>query len=196
MTNTKILIKGGVNPPDDRAISGAAAIMNAAVPSVAVIPLLQHAGRPARCVVTPGTSCGKECSSARRTASTRRTCTPPFREPCARCGASPPTKGGLRRRSSSSWGASSRSQARGKGRVPGRISPGGTCWPGSTRGAWWGSAVTSFPLISSSVSAAGVKAISPGGQRGRLRAFPQRGFRPDAGEAEGDRGGVAHLPRP
>jgi Na+-translocating ferredoxin:NAD+ oxidoreductase subunit C len=54
MTNTKYLVKGGVNPPDDRAISRAVAIMNAAVPSVAVIPLLQHAGRPARCVVKPG----------------------------------------------------------------------------------------------------------------------------------------------
>ena len=54
MTNTKNLTRGGVNPPDDRAISGAAAIVNAAVPSVAVIPLLQHAGRPARCVVKAG----------------------------------------------------------------------------------------------------------------------------------------------
>ena len=54
MTNTRYLPKGGVNPPDDRAISRAAAIMNAAVPSVAVIPLLQHAGAPARCIVKPG----------------------------------------------------------------------------------------------------------------------------------------------
>ncbi len=54
MTNTRYLIKGGVTPPDDRAVSRASKIVNAAVPSVAVIPLLQHAGRPARCVVKPG----------------------------------------------------------------------------------------------------------------------------------------------
>jgi Na+-translocating ferredoxin:NAD+ oxidoreductase subunit C len=54
MTKAKNLTRGGVNPPDDRVTSRAAAIVNAAVPSVAVIPLLQHAGRPARCIVKPG----------------------------------------------------------------------------------------------------------------------------------------------
>ncbi len=54
MTDTRKLPNGGVNPPNDSHISRMAPISNAMVPSRAVIPLLQHAGTPARCVVQPG----------------------------------------------------------------------------------------------------------------------------------------------
>ena len=54
MTDTRKLPHGGVNPPNDSNISRTAPIANALVPSRAVIPLLQHAGTPARCVVQQG----------------------------------------------------------------------------------------------------------------------------------------------
>jgi electron transport complex protein RnfC len=54
MTHANSLLRGGVNPPDTSLISREAAIANAVVPSVAVIPMLQHAGRAAICVVKPG----------------------------------------------------------------------------------------------------------------------------------------------
>jgi electron transport complex protein RnfC len=54
MTQRKSFLQSGVNPPDNRFLTNAAAIANAPVPSVAVIPLLQHAGSAARCVVKPG----------------------------------------------------------------------------------------------------------------------------------------------
>jgi electron transport complex protein RnfC len=54
MMHAKNLSRGGVNPPDDSLISRTAPITNAAVPSLAVIPMLQHAGAPARCLVAPG----------------------------------------------------------------------------------------------------------------------------------------------
>ena len=54
MTDSKNLTKGGVFPPNDSHVSRTESIINAMVPSRAVIPLLQHAGTAARCVVTPG----------------------------------------------------------------------------------------------------------------------------------------------
>jgi electron transport complex protein RnfC len=54
MTHANSLPRGGVNPPDSSLISREAAIANAVVPSVAVIPMLQHSGRAAICVVKPG----------------------------------------------------------------------------------------------------------------------------------------------
>ena len=54
MTHSNSLPRGGVIPPDSSLISREAPIANAAVPSVAVIPMLQHAGRAAVCVVKPG----------------------------------------------------------------------------------------------------------------------------------------------
>jgi electron transport complex protein RnfC len=54
MKHAKNLERGGVNPPDDSLITRSAPITNAAVPSLAVIPMLQHAGAPARCLVAPG----------------------------------------------------------------------------------------------------------------------------------------------
>jgi electron transport complex protein RnfC len=54
MTHVNGPSRGGVNPPDSSHVSRQRAIANAVVPSVAVIPMLQHVGRPARCVVKPG----------------------------------------------------------------------------------------------------------------------------------------------
>lgn len=54
MTHSNSLLRGGVNPPDSSLISREAAIANAVVPSIAVIPMLQHSGRAAICVVKPG----------------------------------------------------------------------------------------------------------------------------------------------
>ena len=54
MTHANSLPRGGVNPPDSSLISREAPIANAVVPSVAVIPMLQHMGRAAVCVVKPG----------------------------------------------------------------------------------------------------------------------------------------------
>ena len=54
MTYSQSPSKGGVNPPDDSFVSRSLRIANAAVPSLAVIPLLQHVGAAARCVVQPG----------------------------------------------------------------------------------------------------------------------------------------------
>jgi len=59
MTHATSLSRGGVNPPDNSLTSRTAAISNAAVPSLAVIPLLQHAGSAARCVVKPGDLVGE-----------------------------------------------------------------------------------------------------------------------------------------
>ena len=54
MTQTQIPLSGGVNPPSDSLVSRARGITNASVPSIAVIPLHQHVGAPARCVVKSG----------------------------------------------------------------------------------------------------------------------------------------------
>ena len=54
MIDAKNLPKGGVSPPNDSHVSRTAPITNAMVPSRAVIPLLQHAGSAAKCVVKPG----------------------------------------------------------------------------------------------------------------------------------------------
>jgi len=48
------LLKGGIDPPSVTTVPPGSAIVNAALPSRALIPLLQHAGAPARCLVKPG----------------------------------------------------------------------------------------------------------------------------------------------
>ncbi len=54
MIRTPGLPRAGVIPPDNVLVPRGAAIVNAAVPSIAVIPLLQHQGPPSRCLVHPG----------------------------------------------------------------------------------------------------------------------------------------------
>ncbi len=45
---------GGVNPPSVKLSPGAERIANASIPAFAFIPMLQHAGTPAICLVRPG----------------------------------------------------------------------------------------------------------------------------------------------
>ena len=54
MIHPKNPLTGGVNPPASNTVSRSAPIVSAAIPSLAMIPLLQHAGAAARCVVRPG----------------------------------------------------------------------------------------------------------------------------------------------
>ncbi len=54
MTRIQGLPRGGVIPPDNDLVSRSAAIVNAALPSLAVIPMLQHDGSPAHCLVKEG----------------------------------------------------------------------------------------------------------------------------------------------
>jgi electron transport complex protein RnfC len=54
MTYPTKLPKGGVNPPAEMHAPRGQGIVNAAIPSRALIPLLQHAGAPALCVVRQG----------------------------------------------------------------------------------------------------------------------------------------------
>lgn len=54
MTDTTKLPKGGVNPPIELPGPRDPAIVNAALPNRAIIPLLQHAGKPAIRLVKPG----------------------------------------------------------------------------------------------------------------------------------------------
>jgi Na+-translocating ferredoxin:NAD+ oxidoreductase subunit C len=54
MIYAKNLPRGGIDPPNKSLVPAAARIGNAAVPSIAVIPMLQHAGKPAVCLVKPG----------------------------------------------------------------------------------------------------------------------------------------------
>ncbi|MGA2612860.1 MAG: RnfABCDGE type electron transport complex subunit C [Spirochaetia bacterium] len=48
------LMVGGVNPPSVKLSPGGERIANASIPAFALIPMLQHAGSPAVCLVRPG----------------------------------------------------------------------------------------------------------------------------------------------
>ena len=51
----KILLRGGVTPPSlPYSAPAASGIVNASIPGFALIPMLQHAGQPARCLVKAG----------------------------------------------------------------------------------------------------------------------------------------------
>jgi Na+-translocating ferredoxin:NAD+ oxidoreductase subunit C len=54
MTHPTKLPKGGVDPPTEILVPRGSVIANAVIPSRALIPLLQHAGKPALCLVRPG----------------------------------------------------------------------------------------------------------------------------------------------
>lgn len=54
MTHPTKLPKGGVDPPAETRVPRGAGIANALIPSRALIPLLQHTGAPAACLVRPG----------------------------------------------------------------------------------------------------------------------------------------------
>jgi electron transport complex protein RnfC len=54
MTHPTKLPRGGVDPPIEILVPQDAVIANALIPSHALIPLLQHSGKPAVCLVRPG----------------------------------------------------------------------------------------------------------------------------------------------
>jgi len=54
MKNAKTFPRGGVHPPDFKSYTREEAIRNAPVPAEAVIPMSQHMGSPAECLVQPG----------------------------------------------------------------------------------------------------------------------------------------------
>ena len=54
MKNAKTFPRGGVHPPDSKNRTREEAIRNAPIPAEAVIPLQQHMGLPAECLVQPG----------------------------------------------------------------------------------------------------------------------------------------------
>ncbi len=54
MKNLKTFPKGGVHPHDYKELTNSVPIRNAIVPSEAIIPLQQHIGAPAKCIVQPG----------------------------------------------------------------------------------------------------------------------------------------------
>jgi electron transport complex protein RnfC len=65
MKNQTKLPRGGVDPPAETLVSPGLEIANAAVPSRALIPLLQHTGKPAVCLVKPGDRVGEGMLIAR-----------------------------------------------------------------------------------------------------------------------------------
>ena len=54
MTHPIKLPRGGVDPPTEILVPRDAVIANAIIPSRALIPLLQHSGKAAICLVKPG----------------------------------------------------------------------------------------------------------------------------------------------
>lgn len=54
MSNYKTFPKGGIHPPDNSSLTGNQAIRNASLPTRAVIPMSQHIGAPAECIVSVG----------------------------------------------------------------------------------------------------------------------------------------------
>jgi electron transport complex protein RnfC len=54
MTHPTKLPRGGVDPPTEILVPRGTVIANAVIPSRALIPLLQHSGKPAVCLVRPG----------------------------------------------------------------------------------------------------------------------------------------------
>jgi electron transport complex protein RnfC len=54
MTRLKTFARGGVKPPSFKEETRLQPISNAPIPSLAVIPMRQHAGEPADCIVKPG----------------------------------------------------------------------------------------------------------------------------------------------
>ncbi|RKX79373.1 MAG: electron transport complex subunit RsxC [Spirochaetes bacterium] len=54
MRRLKTFPKGGVHPPGNKHLTSGKAIINAAIPSISRIPLQQHIGSPAECLINPG----------------------------------------------------------------------------------------------------------------------------------------------
>ncbi len=54
MSKYKTFPRGGIHPPDNMSCTGDKAIRNAPLPTQAIIPLSQHIGAPAECIVNVG----------------------------------------------------------------------------------------------------------------------------------------------
>lgn len=60
MSKFKTFPKGGIHPPDNISSTGDMAIRNASLPTRAVIPMSQHIGAPAKCIVNVGDTIEEE----------------------------------------------------------------------------------------------------------------------------------------
>ncbi|MDA3808712.1 MAG: electron transport complex subunit RsxC [Spirochaetaceae bacterium] len=60
MSNFKTFPKGGIHPPDNISNTADLAIRNASLPARAVIPMSQHIGAPAECIVNVGDTIEEE----------------------------------------------------------------------------------------------------------------------------------------
>jgi len=60
MSNYKTFPKGGIHPPDNISNTGDKGIRNASLPTRAVIPMSQHIGVPAECIVSVGDTIEEE----------------------------------------------------------------------------------------------------------------------------------------
>jgi electron transport complex protein RnfC len=67
MKDLKTFPQGGIHPPDSKAYTKDIPIRNAHIPSVALIPMHQHMGKPAECVVQKGDSLREEMLIGRAT---------------------------------------------------------------------------------------------------------------------------------
>ena len=54
MTDTATFRKGGIHPPERKTATRESSVQNASLPAIATIPLHQHIGSPAECVVAKG----------------------------------------------------------------------------------------------------------------------------------------------
>ena len=54
MKLVKTFPQGGIHPQEYKEMTEALAITNAGIPSLSIVPLLQHLGSPAECLVSPG----------------------------------------------------------------------------------------------------------------------------------------------
>ncbi|MBI9103456.1 MAG: electron transport complex subunit RsxC [Spirochaetales bacterium] len=55
MKGIRTFSKGGIHPAGKKALTSHKEIKNAMIPSVLVVPMQQHLGKPAKCLVEPGT---------------------------------------------------------------------------------------------------------------------------------------------
>ena len=189
------LPRGGVNPPAETLVPPGSAIASAAVPSRALIPLLQHSGKAAICLVNRGTVSGRGCSSGRRMARDRQTSTPRFpdRDRGAR---SPPSRrravhgsGHRARRRVRNIGAATAATRMGEALAARPPRPRPFC---RRRRAGW--CLTADPPEAR--RRAGQLVVDSRGQRRRIGTVTLRRRGAPSGEGCSDRRGSAHLPGP
>ena len=60
MNEWKTFQKGGIHPPESKVYTKDSGIQNAHIPSIAIIPMHQHMGKPAECIVQIGDTLREE----------------------------------------------------------------------------------------------------------------------------------------